>query len=48
MSVPIPRPGKIVCVGLNYKDNAEEQGAELHRTVMEAVERRIQASMASS
>jgi 2-keto-4-pentenoate hydratase/2-oxohepta-3-ene-1,7-dioic acid hydratase in catechol pathway len=29
MSIPIPRPGKIVCVGLNYKDHAEEQGAEL-------------------
>jgi 2-keto-4-pentenoate hydratase/2-oxohepta-3-ene-1,7-dioic acid hydratase in catechol pathway len=29
MSVPIPRPGKIVCVGLNYTDHAEEQGAEL-------------------
>jgi 2,4-didehydro-3-deoxy-L-rhamnonate hydrolase len=29
MSAPIPRPGKIVCVGLNYKDHAEEQGAEL-------------------
>jgi len=29
MSVPIPRPGKIVCVGLNYRDHAEEQGAEL-------------------
>src|SRR6476619_7934749 len=29
MSVPIPRPGKIVCVGLNYKDHAEEQGVEL-------------------
>src|SRR4029078_12172789 len=29
MSVPIPRPGKIVCVGLNYKDHPEEQGAEL-------------------
>ena len=29
MSLPIPRPGKIVCVGLNYKDHAEEQGAEL-------------------
>ena len=27
--VPIERPGKIVCVGLNYKDHAEEQGAEL-------------------
>jgi 2,4-didehydro-3-deoxy-L-rhamnonate hydrolase len=29
MTVPISRPGKIVCVGLNYKDHAEEQGAEL-------------------
>ena len=29
MTVPIPRPGKIICVGLNYSDHAEEQGAEL-------------------
>ena len=29
MAVPIDRPGKIVCVGLNYRDHAEEQGAEL-------------------
>jgi 2-keto-4-pentenoate hydratase/2-oxohepta-3-ene-1,7-dioic acid hydratase in catechol pathway len=29
MSLAIARPGKIVCVGLNYKDHAEEQGAEL-------------------
>jgi len=27
--LPIERPGKIVCVGLNYHDHAEEQGAEL-------------------
>ena len=27
--VPIDRPGKIVCVGLNYKDHAEEQGVDL-------------------
>jgi 2,4-didehydro-3-deoxy-L-rhamnonate hydrolase len=27
--VPIGRPGKIVCVGLNYSDHAEEQGVEL-------------------
>ena len=27
--VPISRPGKIVCVGLNYSDHAEEQGVEL-------------------
>lgn len=26
---PIPRPEKIVCVGLNYRDHAEEQGAKL-------------------
>jgi acylpyruvate hydrolase len=25
---PIARPGKIVCVGLNYRSHAEEQGAE--------------------
>ncbi|MDQ1436630.1 MAG: hypothetical protein QOK43_259 [Acidimicrobiaceae bacterium] len=23
---PVPRPGKIVCVGLNYRDHAEEAG----------------------
>jgi 2,4-didehydro-3-deoxy-L-rhamnonate hydrolase len=27
--LPIERPGKIVCVGLNYRDHAEEQGVEL-------------------
>jgi len=25
---PIARPGKIVCIGLNYRSHAEEQGAE--------------------
>ena len=30
--IPIERPGKIVCVGLNYRDHAEEQGAELPET----------------
>jgi 2-keto-4-pentenoate hydratase/2-oxohepta-3-ene-1,7-dioic acid hydratase in catechol pathway len=29
MTLPIPRPGKIVCVGLNYRDHAEEQGVDL-------------------
>jgi 2-keto-4-pentenoate hydratase/2-oxohepta-3-ene-1,7-dioic acid hydratase in catechol pathway len=29
MTVPIRRPGKIVCVGLNYRDHAEEQGVDL-------------------
>jgi 2-keto-4-pentenoate hydratase/2-oxohepta-3-ene-1,7-dioic acid hydratase in catechol pathway len=28
-ALPIDRPGKIVCVGLNYRDHAEEQGIEL-------------------
>jgi len=27
--LPIRRPGKIVCVGLNYRDHAEEQGVDL-------------------
>src|SRR5205807_10009753 len=26
---PVPRPGKIVCVGLNYRDHAEESGQAL-------------------
>ena len=29
MAPPIDRPQKIVCVGLNYRDHAEEQGVEL-------------------
>ena len=29
MALPIDPPGKIVCVGLNYRDHAEEQGAKL-------------------
>ena len=28
-SLPIERPQKIVCVGLNYRDHAEEQGTDL-------------------
>jgi 2-keto-4-pentenoate hydratase/2-oxohepta-3-ene-1,7-dioic acid hydratase in catechol pathway len=27
--IPIERPGKIICVGLNYRDHAEEQGVEI-------------------
>jgi 2,4-didehydro-3-deoxy-L-rhamnonate hydrolase len=27
--LPIARPGKIVCVGLNYRDHAEESGMEI-------------------
>jgi len=26
---PVPKPGKIVCVGLNYRDHIEEMGREL-------------------
>jgi acylpyruvate hydrolase len=26
---PVPKPGKIICVGLNYKDHIEEMGREL-------------------
>ena len=28
---PVPDPGKIVCLGLNYKDHAEESGAAIPR-----------------
>lgn len=26
LSAPVPRPSKVVCVGLNYRDHAEETG----------------------
>ncbi|HEX6986802.1 MAG TPA: fumarylacetoacetate hydrolase family protein [Planctomycetaceae bacterium] len=26
---PIPRPGKVICIGLNYRDHAAETGAEI-------------------
>ncbi|MEZ6037192.1 MAG: fumarylacetoacetate hydrolase family protein [Planctomycetota bacterium] len=29
LHAPVPRPGKILCIGLNYRDHAEEQGAKL-------------------
>ena len=29
LAAPIPRPSKVICVGLNYKDHAEETGQEL-------------------
>jgi len=28
---PIPRPGKVLCLGLNYRDHAAESGAEIPR-----------------
>ena len=27
--LPIKRPGKVICVGLNYRGHAEEQGVKL-------------------
>lgn len=29
MLAPIPRPGKIICIGLNYRDHAEESGLDV-------------------
>ena len=29
LGAPIPRPGKIICIGLNYRDHARESGQEL-------------------
>ena len=29
LSAPIPRPGKIICIGLNYRDHAAESNAEV-------------------
>ena len=29
IGAPVPRPSKIICVGLNYKDHAAEQGVPL-------------------
>jgi acylpyruvate hydrolase len=29
LSAPIPRPGKVICIGLNYRDHAAESNAEL-------------------
>ncbi len=29
LNAPIPRPGKIICIGLNYRDHAAESNAEV-------------------
>src|SRR5688500_15232485 len=29
IGAPVARPGKVVCIGLNYRDHAEETGAEI-------------------
>jgi 2-keto-4-pentenoate hydratase/2-oxohepta-3-ene-1,7-dioic acid hydratase in catechol pathway len=26
---PVPRPGKVICIGLNYRDHAEESGMDI-------------------
>ena len=28
LGAPLPRPGKVICVGLNYHDHCREQGIE--------------------
>ena len=29
VGAPVARPGKVVCIGLNYRDHAEETGAAI-------------------
>lgn len=29
VGAPVPRPGKVVCIGLNYRDHAEETNAQI-------------------
>jgi len=29
LTAPIPRPGKVICIGLNYRDHAEESGMDI-------------------
>ena len=32
LCAPVPRPGKIICIGLNYRDHAEESGIPIPET----------------
>lgn len=32
VAAPLPRPGKIICIGLNYRDHAEESGMPIPRS----------------
>lgn len=32
LEAPIPRPGKVICIGLNYRDHAEESGMEIPKS----------------
>jgi len=29
LHAPVPKPGKLICIGLNYRDHAEEAGAQI-------------------
>lgn len=29
LTSPVPRPGKVICIGLNYRDHAEESGMDI-------------------
>lgn len=29
LEAPVPRPGKVICIGLNYRDHAEETGSPI-------------------
>ena len=29
LDAPVPRPGKVICIGLNYRDHAEESGMDI-------------------
>ena len=32
LAAPVPRPGKIICIGLNYRDHAAESGMEIPKS----------------
>ena len=32
LASPVPRPGKIICIGLNYRDHAAESGMEIPKS----------------
>ena len=32
LCAPVPRPNKIICIGLNYRDHARESGAEIPKS----------------
>jgi 2-keto-4-pentenoate hydratase/2-oxohepta-3-ene-1,7-dioic acid hydratase in catechol pathway len=32
LRAPVPRPGKIICIGLNYRDHAEESGQPIPKS----------------